>query len=93
MLGVCIRDICRGLSRGAVREKAVCVKGGRRGLFRWPAPKSGVKGVRGVLGADMYRPLHFGQRIGLADDGVEAGCTPFGLPALRGWYRYPGYCR
>ena len=93
MLGVCIRGVCRGLSRGAVREMAVGVKGGRRGPFRWPAPKAGVKSVRGVLGTDMYRPLHFGQRIGLSADGVEAGCTPFGLPVLRGWYRYPGYFR
>ena len=46
-----------------------------------------MNGVDGVLGVDMYRPLHFGQRRGSSADEAVAGRTPFGLPALRGWYR------
>ena len=60
-------------------------------FFRGEIPVAGAKGVKGVLGVKMYRPPHFGQREGISDGELEDCCTPFALPALRGWYRYPGY--
>jgi hypothetical protein len=41
---------------------------GTRGMFRGirPSLETGAKGVRGVLGVEMYRPLHLGQRAGLS---------------------------
>jgi hypothetical protein len=46
-----------------------------------------VNGVSGVPGVEMYRPPHFGQRIGSSEVEAEAGRKPFVLPARRGWYR------
>jgi hypothetical protein len=60
---------------------------GMRSSFRGPAPKAGVNGVKGVLGVEIYRPLHFGQRTGSSADEEEMGRKPFDLPARRGWYR------
>lgn len=50
-------------------------------------PEAGAQGVRGVLGVDMYRPLHFGQRTesSVEDDKTER--TGPALPFLLGWYR------
>lgn len=54
--------------------------------FRGAAPKAGVKGVKGVLGVDMYRPLHFGHRIGSSvEEDDEIGRIPLTFPARRGW--------
>lgn len=47
------------------------------------AAKAGVNGVSGVPGVEMYRPPHFGQRIG-SSDVAEAGRKPFVFPARRG---------
>lgn len=58
ILGFCICVEYRSLSKSVVCEGA---NGGRVRSFRTAAPKAGVKGVNGVLGVDMYRPLHFGQ--------------------------------
>jgi hypothetical protein len=78
-----------------LREIAGGVNGrGRRSfLVVDPTPKPGVKGVKGVLGVEMYLPPHFGQRTESSAEEAETGRAPFGLPARRGWYRYPGYCR
>lgn len=66
-------------------------EGRNRSVRAFAAPKDGVKGVRGVLGVDMYLPLHFRQRTGSSEDDDETGRAPFGFPARRGWYLYPGY--
>jgi hypothetical protein len=63
------------------------VKGMRRSFRRPAPPKAGVKGVRGVLGVEMYRPLHFGHRNGSSLDEEETDRKPFDFPARRGWYR------
>jgi hypothetical protein len=55
-----------------------------RRSFRGPGPKAGVNGVRGVLGVEIYRPLHFGQRTRSSADEEEIGRKPLGLPARRG---------
>ena len=53
---------------------------GRRSL-RWLSPgneflsKEG-NGVRGVLGVEMYRPLHFGQRTWSSVEDADTGVTP-----------------
>jgi hypothetical protein len=72
-----------GISLSAVREGA---KGTSRSLLG-PAPNAAVNGVKGVLGVEIYRPLHFGQRTGSSADEEDMGLKPFGLPARRGWYR------
>lgn len=74
----------RGLSSSVVRDG---VSGGRVRSLRMAALKAGVNGVEGVLGVDMYRPLHFGQRMVSSVDDDEIGRMPLSLPALRGWYR------
>ena len=57
-------------------------------LGRGPGPpRDGVKGVSGVLGVDIYRPLHFGQRVGLSAEAEDDCCKPFVFPARLGWYR------
>lgn len=48
------------------------------------APNAGVKGVNGVLGVEIYRPLHLGHRMGSSDVEIT-GRLPTVLPALRGW--------
>ena len=60
---------------------------GTRRSFCRPVPKAGVKGVKGVFGVEIYRPLHFGQRTESSADEEEMGRRPFDLPARRGWYR------
>lgn len=50
------------------------------------AANAGVNGVNGVPGVEMYRPPHFGQRIGSSAEEEEAGRKPFDFPARRGWY-------
>lgn len=62
------------------------MKAGRRRSLRvgCAGPKAGVKGARGVLGVDMYRPLHFGQRPGSSVVEVETGRTPPDFPFRRG---------
>ena len=63
------------------------IRGGVKGTsrsFRAPAPNAGVKGVKGVLGVEIYRPLHFGQRTGSSVEEEDMGLKPFGLPARRG---------
>jgi len=81
----------RGCSNGALRAEGVVlvdgVKGGRIRSFRKLLPKAGAKGVSGVLGVDMYRPLHFGHRVKSSDGEVDGGRAPFVFPARRGWYR------
>jgi hypothetical protein len=72
MVEIGIWDEYRGRSKGTVRVLVVDVKG-RWGLLPDSRPKAGVKGVRGVLGVDMYLPLHFGQRKGFSDDEVDTG--------------------
>ncbi len=72
-----------GISLSVVREGA---KGMSRSLLG-PAPNAGVNGVKGVLGVEIYRPLHFGQRTGSSAEEEDMGLKPFGLPARRGWYR------
>lgn len=58
------------------------------GSSRLPAaPNDGVNGVRGVLGVEIYRPPHFGQRIESSVEVELVGRALFGFPALRGWYR------
>ena len=69
-----------GISVSAIREGA---KGMSRS-FRVPAPNAGVKGVKGVLGVEMYLPLHFGQRSRSSVDKEDMGLKPFVLPARRG---------
>ena len=48
------------------------------------ARKAGVNGVRGVLGVEIYLPVHFGQRPGSSVVDADTGRTPFGFPPLRG---------
>ena len=48
------------------------------------AAKAGVNGVIGVLGVEMYRPLHLGQRPGSSVEVAEIGMHSVWLPALRG---------
>ena len=52
------------------------VKGGKSRSLRGPDSKRDVKGVIGVVGAEMYLPLHFGQRTGSPVGDVERGRTP-----------------
>lgn len=63
------------------RDGGPGVKGGSRRSFR--GPKDGVNGVSGVLGVEIYRPWHFGQRTGSSAEEDETGRL-FGLPALLG---------
>jgi hypothetical protein len=58
--------------------------GEARRSLRVPIEGVGGNGVSGVLGVEMYLPLHFGQRRGLSRDGVVR--EPFSFPARRGWY-------
>ncbi len=60
---------------------------GTRRSFRRPVSTARVKGVKGVFGVEIYRPLHFGQRTESSADKEELGRKPFVLPARRGWYR------
>lgn len=57
---------------------------GGKGRSARKGPKAGVNGVSGVPGVEMYRPPHFGQRIGSSEVEAEAGRKPFVLPARRG---------
>ena len=66
---------------------------GNRSIRKSTPAGLGAKGVSGVLGVNMYLPLHLGQRDGPSGEVDDAGCMPLAFPALRGWYRYPGYCR
>lgn len=45
-----------------------------------------MKGVNGVPGVDIYRPLHLGQRPGSSGFDDDMGLAPLGFPARRGWY-------
>ena len=58
---------------------------------RWSAcvacvgPNADVKGVSGVLGVEIYLPLHFGQRPeSSVVEEVDTGRTPLGFPFRRG---------
>lgn len=53
------------------------------GSIRDARPKLGINGVKGVFGAEIYRPLHFEQREGLSVD-KDVDRPPLGLPARRG---------
>ena len=73
-------------SKGALREFPLKLNVGRKRSVRAEVlvPKLGVKGVRGVLGVEMYRPPHLGQRIGSSVEEAENGRAPLGFPARRG---------
>jgi hypothetical protein len=80
ILWFCIRPEYIDISVSALRDTA---KGTKRS-FRGPVPKAGVNGVKGVLGVEIYRPLHLGQRTGSSADEEEIGRKPFVFPARRG---------